>query len=255
MRVDLSGKTALITGGNKGIGCATAQLLAHCGAKVAISGRDKDGLENIKKMLAPDCLAIQCDVSRLESIDALYQEAQKQFGFLDILFINAGVARRIALEEATEEMFDWMCDINFKGAFFTLQKAVPYLNKQASIIINASLQGVLSVVNKHSIYSCTKAALIQLAKSAAGELADRGIRVNALSPVWVKTPPWNQRDQLVRQLSAEIPLERRFTTAEEVASAVLFLASPLSSHMTGQNLIIDGGVSTILQHPNIAELN
>lgn len=242
----LMGKVALITGGSKGIGLAAAQLLAEHGAKVIITGRDQKSLNIAKSSILGEVMCIQNDIADISQIDGLYDTIQKSFGKIDILFANAAHAKNIALDMITEEEFDSMVNVNYKGAFFTVQKALPYLNNNASIILNASIAGVIAF-DRHSIYSSTKAAIIHMAKLFAADLAAKKIRVNSVSPGYVKTSAWDPwvNSPGFKSIENIIPFGERFGSAEEVANVVLFLASSGASYITGQNIVIDGGVSTL----------
>lgn len=248
----LKNKVAVITGGSTGIGLATAKLFSNQGAKVIITGRNHEALESAKAS-TPDIMIFQGDVGKLADLDKLFKEVHNHYDKIDILFANAGAANRVSVDDVNEKDFDWMTNVNYKGAYFTVNKAAPYLNKGASVILNASIAGVIGLTN-HSIYSSNKAAVIQLAKNFAADLVGRRIRVNAISPGYIKTPIWdqwlNENPDLYQSLSSEVPLEGRFGSAEEIANVALFLASDASSYITAQNLIVDGGLSDIFkEHP------
>jgi NAD(P)-dependent dehydrogenase (short-subunit alcohol dehydrogenase family) len=245
-----AGKVAVITGGNSGIGLATAQRLKEEGARVAISGRDKRTLEEALKRLGPEALAVQADVTEVADIERLYREVAQKWGKIDVLFVNAGVAKFAPLAETSERLFDENFDINARGAYFSIQRALPYLNDGASIILNSSVAGQLGQPNA-SAYSATKAALRSFARTAAAELAPRGIRVNAVAPGPIHTPifgrtglPQEAVDDLAKQLEQEVPL-KRIGQPEEVAGAVAFLASSDASYITGVELHVDGGLGQV----------
>jgi len=183
----LEGKVAVVTGGNSGIGLATAKRFQEEGAKVVISGRSKKTLDDAVKAIGNGVLAVQADVSNLTELDKLYGEVSKKFGKIDVLFVNAGVAKFAPLAETAESTYDEQFDINIKGAYFTIQKAIPLLNDAASIVLNTSVAGSKGNANT-SAYSATKAALRSLARTAAAELVERGIRVNAVAPGPIVTP-------------------------------------------------------------------
>ncbi|GHO55762.1 SDR family NAD(P)-dependent oxidoreductase [Ktedonobacter robiniae] len=183
----LEGKVALITGGNSGIGLATAKEFHAQGAKVAITGRDKKALEQVRAELGERILAIPSDVTRISDIEHAVTTAQTTFGKLDVLFANAGIARMEPIEQVTEESFDRIMDINLKGAFFTIQKALPFLNEGASIILNGSVNGHVDYPGV-SVYSASKAAVHSLARTLSSELSDRKIRVNAITIGPINTP-------------------------------------------------------------------
>lgn len=247
MSPSLQGKVALITGGNSGIGLATAQLFLQEGARVAVSGRDRKTLDIAQDKLGPDSLVLQTDVSKLAQLDSLYQAIHERYGRLDIIFANAGVASPCPLEEMSESRFDTLFDINVKGTYFTVQKALPYLNAGAKIILNASIAQYTGVPGL-TAYGASKAAVRALARLFAAELAGRGVRVNVITPGPIATPIWGRVEgadglppEAEKQLIARVPLAR-LGQAEEVAQAVLFLASDASSYTTGCEIMVDGGV-------------
>ena len=246
----LKGKVALVTGGNSGIGLATAKRFADEGAKVAISGRSKKTLDEAVKTIGNGVLAVQADVSRLADVDKLYAEVGQKFGKIDVLFVNAGVAKFAPLAETSESTYDEQFDINIKGAYFTIQKALPLLNDGASIILNTSVADSKGTANT-SAYSATKAALRSLARTAAAELAERGIRVNTVAPGPIVTPifgrtglPQEAVDEFAKEVVSKVPM-KRFGQPEEVAGAVAFLASQDASYITGVELNVDGGMGQI----------
>lgn len=183
----LANKVAVVTGGNSGIGLATAVLFAQQGAKVAITGRDQETLTAAIKEIGNDAISIKSDVSTVENIGLAYKQAAETLGRIDVLVINAGVFVPGSVADFTEEEFDRTSDINFKGVFFSVQKALPYLNDGASVIITSSTLATMGLAGT-SAYSATKAAVITLAKAFSVELADRQIRVNVLSPGPIVTP-------------------------------------------------------------------
>ncbi len=255
----LKSKVAVITGGSKGIGLATAQLFAKEGAKVVITGRDPQFLEKAKTLIHGDVMTVQGDVKNLTDTKQLFAKVFNEYGKIDVLFVNAGIAERVIVNDATEEIFDRISDINYKGAFFTVQNAVPYLNEHASVILNASIAALVGL-DYHSIYSSTKAAVIQLVKNFAADLVTRNIRVNAISPGYIKTPIWDQwlenNPDKYNALCNDVPLGHRFGSAEEIANVVLFLASAASSYITAQNIVVDGGLTTlIMEYTNQKEKN
>jgi NAD(P)-dependent dehydrogenase (short-subunit alcohol dehydrogenase family) len=246
----LEGKVAVITGGNSGIGLATAQRFLDEGAKVAISGRNQKTLAEAARKLGKDVLAVQADTADLTEVERFLQEVKKKLGKIDVLFINAGVAKFAPLTETPEPLFDEQFDINIKGAYFTIQKAVPFLNDGASIILNTSVAGSTGTPGT-SAYAATKAALRSLARTAAAELAERNIRVNAVAPGPIVTPifrrtglPQQVIDDWAKDLVAKVPM-KRFGQPEEVAGAVAFLASPDSSYITGVEINVDGGLGQL----------
>src|SRR5215469_7987134 len=226
----LEGKVAVVTGGNSGIGLASAKRLQDEGARVAIAGRSQKTLDEAEKALGNGVLAIQADVSKLEDIDKIYAAVAKKFGKIDVLFVNAGIAKFAPFDQTPEALYDDVVDTNAKGAYFTIQKAIPHLNDGASIIVNTSVAGIKGTENT-SVYSSTKAALRSLARTAAAELAGRNIRVNAVAPGPIVTPifgrtglPQEAVDSFAKEIVGKVPL-KRFGQPEEVAGAVAFLAS------------------------------
>ncbi|MGA9039579.1 MAG: glucose 1-dehydrogenase [Terriglobales bacterium] len=242
----LEGKVAVITGGNSGIGLATAKRLQDEGARVAISGRSQKTLDEAVKLLGKDVLAVQADVSKIADADKLFAAVQQKFGKIDVLFVNAGIAKFVPLEAVTEELYDELFDINTKGAYFTIQKALPHLNDGASIILNTSVVSHIGTVNG-TVYAATKAAMRSFTRSIAAELVGRNIRVNAVAPGATETPifgrtglPQNVIDDFAKTLLAGIPM-KRFGQPEEIAGAVAFLASSDASFITGIEIDVDGG--------------
>jgi NAD(P)-dependent dehydrogenase (short-subunit alcohol dehydrogenase family) len=250
MTQKLSGKTALITGGSSGIGLATARLFLEHGARVAVTGRDEATLAEARKALGNDVLAMRSDASRVTDIDLLMAELRNRWGQLDVLFVNAAVAGPAPFEAVSEAQFDDLCNINFKGAFFTVQKALPLLSDKASVVLTTSIANQMGSPN-FSVYASSKAAVRSLTQTLALELIGRGIRVNAVSPGPITTPIWGKfgmpaevvqtaRDGIV----AKSPIQR-FGKPEEIAKAVLFLASEDSSYVVGQELAVDGGITLL----------
>jgi len=246
----LEGKVAVITGGNSGIGLATAKRLLEEGAKVAISGRNQKTLEEATRTLGKDVLVVKADTAQLSETERLLKAANDRFGKIDVLFINAGVAKFAPLTDTPEALFDEQFDINIRGAYFTIQKAVPYLNDGASIILNTSVAGSTGFPNT-SAYSATKAALRSLARTAAAEFAGRNIRVNAVAPGPIATPifgrtglPQEAIDDFAKEIIQKVPL-KRFGQPEEIAGVVAFLASSDASYITGVELNVDGGLGQL----------
>lgn len=246
----VSNKIALITGGNSGIGFASAKALVENGAQVVITGRDQSKLNDAKAELGEKCLAIRSDVANLEDIDNLFLEIKNKFGYLDILFANAGVADVLGLSEATESHFDRLIDVNVKGLFFTVQKSLPLLRDGASIILNASIAKDKGFEGM-SVYSATKAAVRSFTRTWTSELKDRSIRVNSISPGPIETPiydrmglPEEAKTDFASSIASLVPMGR-FGRAEDIGNAVVFLGSDDSIYITGTDLVIDGGLSQV----------
>jgi len=246
MKNRFEGKTVVITGGNSGIGLATAKLFHEEGAKVAISGRDQKTLDEAVKTIGNGTLAVKADVSKLEDIDRFYAQVSAKLGRIDALFANAGIAKFASAADSNEKLFDETFDINVKGLFYTLQKALPLLNDNAGVVLNSSIVGNKGNAGA-SVYSASKAAVRSFARTFAAELVDRKIRVNVVSPGPIETPilekggmPQAALDAFAENIKARIPM-KRFGTPEEVGHAVLFLASTDASYMTGVELNVDGG--------------
>jgi len=242
----LAGKVALVTGGNSGIGLATARAFHANGASVVITGRDHKTLEAVAHELGHDVLAIRADVTQLSEIEQLMARIHETFGRLDILFVNAGVFKGASLEEVDEAAFDEMLNANFKGAYFTVQKALPFLNESASIIFNGSVNALTGISNS-SLYTANKGAIHALARALAAELIGRGIRVNTITigPTATRLLARSGSSQAIldAQDVARIghsPL-KRLGRPEEVAEVALFLASDDSSFVVGAEIAADGG--------------
>ncbi|CCH54292.1 short-chain dehydrogenase/reductase SDR [Fibrisoma limi BUZ 3] len=235
-------KIAVITGGNSGIGYATANELNQKGANVIITGRRKEAVEKAASEL--NITGMMADQSRLADIDRLVSAISEQFGKVDILLINAGITKSAPIELTSEQVFDEIMDVNFKGAYFTLSKFIPILNDGASVIFLSSTSATISPPTA-SVYAASKAAINAVMKIAALELASRKIRVNAVSPGPVATEIMNKmglNDTLELQMISSIPLAR-FGTASEVAELIAFLSDDNAAFITGANYLIDGGQS------------
>jgi NAD(P)-dependent dehydrogenase (short-subunit alcohol dehydrogenase family) len=247
----LNNKVAVITGGNSGIGLATAQVFVNEGARVAVFGRDSKTLTEAKTLLGERAITIQGDVASTADLARLYQEVNTAFGAgVDIVVANAGIAPARPIELVDDEHFDKLININVKGLFFTVQKALPYLNPGASVILVSSAVNVLGLPGV-SVYSATKAAVRSFARSMSSELVGKGIRVNALSPGLVETPIFGKMDISAEQAAhigesilAAIPL-KRMGRPEEIAAAMVYLASDASKFMLGAELVVDGGQSEL----------
>lgn len=244
----LAGKTALITGGTTGIGLAAARLFHAEGARVFITGRSEKTLAEAKRQLPADVTAIRSDTSRLQDIDALVGALKGQVDHLDVVFINAGIAKFLPFESVTPEIFDEMFDINIRGAYFTIQKLLPLLERGSSVVLTTSVAADLGIATS-SAYGATKAALSSLARTLSNELAPRGIRVNEVSPGPIETPiydkmgfPAEQAAGFKDTMAGLVPL-KRMGEPDEVARAALFLASDDSSFLLGAKIRIDGGLA------------
>ncbi len=251
MSQKLAGKIAVVTGGSSGIGLATAKRFVNEGAYVFITGRRKAELDAAVSEIGNNVAAVQSDVAKLADIDKLYTAVQEHRGALDIVFANAGTGEFAPLSQITEDHFDKQFNVNVKGLLFTVQKALPLMRPGGSIVLNAS---IVSITGNpaFSVYSATKAAVRSFARTWSVDLKERKIRVNAISPGVVPTPGYNtslgmtqeQVDQFVQSQIGSIPLGRP-GTADEIAKAVLFLASDDSSYVNGIELFVDGGLAQI----------
>ena len=246
----LEGKIAVITGGNSGIGLATAKRFVSEGANVFIFGRRQNEIDAGVSEIGKNVIGIQGDVSNLADLDRLFDIVKDQKGHLDILFANAGIAQFAPLGEISEEHFDKIFRINVKGLLFTVQKALPILEDGGSIILNASI-GSSKGVGGSSVYSATKAAVRSFARTWTVDLRDRKIRVNAISPGPIDTPIFSsitqneeQSELFKKNIVNAVPM-KRMGSPDEVAKVVSFLASDESSYVTGIELFVDGGVAQI----------
>ncbi|WP_435016926.1 glucose 1-dehydrogenase [Tundrisphaera sp. TA3] len=246
----LEGKVAVVTGGNGGIGLATALRFAREGAKVVVTGRRQGELDAAVEQIGHGAIGVRGDVANLADLDRLYATVREKHGRVDIVFANAGIFEMAPLEAATEEQFDRQFDINVKGLFFTVQKALPLLADGGSIILNASIVGVKGFEGS-SIYSATKAAVRSFARTWTSDLKARKIRVNALSPGPIHTPGFDDLagksgdvDQVKQGYASLVPLGR-MGDADEIAKAAVFLASDDSSFVAGIDLFVDGGTAQV----------
>jgi NAD(P)-dependent dehydrogenase (short-subunit alcohol dehydrogenase family) len=246
----LEGKVAVVTGGNSGIGLASAKRLHEEGARVAITGRDPKTLDRAAGEIGAGTLAVRTDVAKLGDIDRLFSEVASKLGKIDVLFANAGVGKFAPYTASSEALFDELFAINVKGVYFTLQKAIPHLKDGASVILNTSIVSSKGQPNM-SIYAATKAAVRSFARTAATELLERKIRVNAVAPGPIATPIFGRSGLTEEQIegfkadiSERVPL-RRIGRPEEIAGAVAFLASDDASYITGIELNVDGGMASL----------
>lgn len=246
----LKGKVALVTGGNSGMGLVTAQRFAQEGAQVVITGRRAKELDEAVAASGAGVIGVQGDVSSLTDLDRLYDVIRQKFGRLDILFANAGLGQVIPFGEVSEQSFDLHFDVNVKGLFFTVQKALPLLSDGASVILNASIAASKGL-EAFSVYNATKAAVRSFARSWTNDLRGRKIRVNAISPGPIETPIFQKMGLSEQQVSefgknilSQVPLGR-MGRSEEIANVALFLASDESSYITGVDLSVDGGMAQV----------
>jgi len=246
MTKKLSDKVAVITGGTTGIGFATARRFLEEDARVVITGRTQATLDTALQELGERALGVRGDVANLADLDRLYATVRQRFGRLDVLFANAGIARFAPAQEVDEAFFDAQFDVNVKGLFFTVTKAVPLMSKGGAIVLNSSIANSSGMATT-AVYAATKAAVRSLARTLSSELAPKGIRVNSVSPGPIATPIF---DKLGLARDAMGAFEERIATRtsvgrmgrpEEVANAVLFLSSDESSFVVGADFVVDGG--------------
>jgi NAD(P)-dependent dehydrogenase (short-subunit alcohol dehydrogenase family) len=246
----LDGKIALVTGGTSGIGFATAKRFVSEGAYIYITGRRESELSSAVKEIGKNVTGVQGDVSAVADVDRLFAQIKREKGRLDVVFANAGVAKYAKFGEVTEELYDSIFDVNVKGLLFTVQKALPLLVDGSSIILNASVVGSKGLPS-NSVYSATKAAVRSFARTWTTDLKARRIRVNAVSPGSTDTPGLNgllasseTGEQRRKMVSSVVPLGR-LGTPDEIAKAVVFLASDDSSYVAGTELFVDGGFAQV----------
>lgn len=247
----IEGKVAVITGGNSGIGLATAQRFVQEGAHVYITGRRQTELDEAVKEIGKNITGVQGDISNLADLDRLYSTVKQQKGQIDVLFANAGIGESMSLEKISEAHFDKTFNVNVKGVLFTVQKALPLFKDGGSIILNGSIASS-KAMEGNTVYSATKAAVRSFARTWTLELRSRKIRVNVISPGPIDTPGLNNfirgmgidEEQIKKAIISSVPM-RRMGAPDEVASAVLFLASDDSSFVTGVELFVDGGMAQI----------
>ena len=242
----LSGKRAVITGGTTGIGLATARLFVAEGARVAITGQNAERLEEARRALGNDVLAIRADAGRVADAEAMVAEVGRAFGGIDVLFLNAGVANFMPLAQVSEADFDQQFDVNVKGVLFTVQKADPLLQSGASVIVTTSAADRLGLSGS-AVYAASKAAARSLVRVLAAELAPRHIRVNAIAPGPIDTPiigktgmPLEQQRAMLASMAKNVPLGRH-GQSDEIARVALFLATDDASFVTGAEIVADGG--------------
>lgn len=246
----LTGKTVLITGGTTGIGFATAKLFISEGARVAITGQDSDRVAQAAQSLGASVIAIRADVSSKQDMLEVGARLESEFGHLDVVFANAGIAKPMTIGDVDDANIDEQVSVNFKGVIYTVQAALPLLANPSSIIITGTTMIDKGIAGM-AVYAATKAAVRSLARTLSAELVTRGVRVNTLSPGLVETPIYGKLglaptvvQEWATQLLTKVPASR-FGQPEEIAKAALYLASDESSYMMGENIMVDGGVSTL----------
>jgi NAD(P)-dependent dehydrogenase (short-subunit alcohol dehydrogenase family) len=246
----LEDKVAVITGGNSGIGLATAKLFHEEGAKVVLTGRRKEVVESAAKEVGANAIGIVNDTSDLKDIDSLYEQVDEQHGKIDVLFLNAGIATFEPFEHTTEESFDRQFNTNVKGLYFNIQKALPLMKNGGAIVLTTSIANQIGMPNT-SAYSASKAAVRSFARTLSAELIEKGIRVNCVSPGPIETPiftkmgiPPEAVNDTKLQIASGVPM-KRMGIANEVAKAALYLASSDSSFTTGIDLTVDGGMASL----------
>lgn len=246
----LAGKSAVVTGGNSGIGLAVAKAFRDEGAHVAVFGRDAVTLDEAARLLGDDTLAVRGDAAQPEDLSRLCDAAAERFGGIDVLVVNAGIVEMAGIADVDEEAFDRTSDVNFKGAFFTVRAALPHFRPGGSVILVSSGSNKVGASGS-PVYAATKAAVRSLARSLAADLVGRGVRVNALSPGFIDTPIFDRSgmhggepEDFFARLEKMIPMGR-LGRPEEVADAAVFLASDESSYITGVELPVSGGLGQL----------
>jgi NAD(P)-dependent dehydrogenase (short-subunit alcohol dehydrogenase family) len=245
----LKDKIAFITGGNSGIGLATARLFVREGANVILTGRNQKTLDTVADELGSNAVVFMADVLDNQARKAIFTSIEEKFGHLDIVFANAGHGGLTSIAETSEETFDQVLRTNVTGVFLTVQAALPLLRAGSSVILSGSIAGKVGFLPGAGYYSASKEAISGLSRSMAGELSPRGIRINVIAPGFTKTPmvtnapiPANQLKAMMGKIQTHIPLNR-WADAEEIAKVALFLASDDSSYVNISEIVVDGGVS------------
>jgi len=244
----LENKIAVIYGAGGAVGSAVAKAFAREGAQVAVTGRDEGTLKDAEREIGSGALAIRADAARIADLDAAMAKVRDQFKRIDALFVNAGIGKFVPIAEVTEAMFDEIVTINLKGAFFTVQKALPLMARGSAVVLNASINAHIGLPGT-TVYGATKAAVVNMAKTMSADLAERGIRVNAVSPGPVETPIFgragisSEQSRQTKEWLQNQTLVKRMAEPEEIAEAVLYLSSDVSSFVVGTELIIDGGMT------------
>ncbi|MGW5453167.1 glucose 1-dehydrogenase [Nocardia sp. NPDC003979] len=244
-RFRFDGKIALVTGGSSGMGLAAARRLIEEGGRVVVTGRDKGRLDAAVEVLGDRAVGIAGDMADLGDLDAVMGTISERFGRLDVVFANAGIGSFQAIEQVSDELFGQVIDSNFKGAFFTIQKALPVLVDHGAIVINASF-GLHRGVPGAALYSASKAAVHNLTRTLAAELAPRRIRVNSVSPGYIDTPAFRaELSESAQAGVAALSPAGRVGTVDDIAAAFAFLASAEASYINGHDLRIDGGLTAV----------
>lgn len=246
----LDGKIALITGGTSGIGLATARLFREQGAQLVLTGRDPGRIAQTAEEFGEHALVLRSEAGNMADIDALMAQTKARFGRLDVLFLNAAVANPAPIEHVTEAMFDEVVNVNFKGEFFTIQKALPLMGEGGAIVVTTSITNRTGSPN-FPIYGATKAALRSLVQSLSLHLIPQGIRINSICPGPVDTggfqrlplPP-EVHSAVKADISGRSPI-KRFATPEEIAKVALFLASSDAAYVVGEEIVVDGGITQV----------